>query len=182
MARVGGRHLRVASDGDPWGGVDGRDEYDPDGFYVRSINAHDHVAETRVKMHPDVYSEISQLVSSGDLGGTPINSYAAFMRDAAVHNLHRLARVLKDGRIEQFAALQRVLAQTDQLMVLAENLRKTVNEADDRLSTATKSGDVLLVRQLLEIYEPVAPQLREPYGAELEEICKDARSWLRAKR
>ena len=181
MARVG-RHLRVANDGDPWGGVDGRDEYDPDGFYVRSLNAHDHVAETRVKMHPDVYAQISQMVSSGDLGGTPINSYAAFMRDAAVHNLHRLARILKDERIEEFARMQRILAQSDQLVVLAENLRKTVSEADDRLNNATKSGDVQLVRQLLEIYEPVSLQLREPYGSELEEICKDARSWLRAKR
>jgi hypothetical protein len=181
VARVG-RHLHVAGVSDPWGGIDGKDEYDPEGFYVKSLNKHDHTAQTRVPMDPDVYSEINRLVASGDLAGTPIKSYQAFMRDAAVHNMHRIARLLRDERLAEFARIQRLLAQTDQLTVLAETLRKTVTDADDRLNIATKSGDVHLVTSLLEVYEPLSNQLRAPYGEELEEVCKDARSWLRAKR
>jgi len=183
--RVGERHLRSVVGGaaiDPWGGVDSTDEYDVDGFYVRSVNKHDHTAQTRVPMHPEVYAEITRLIASGDLAGTPINSYQAFMRDAAVHNMHRLARILKDGRLEEFAAMQRRLAEADALASGAEMLRKLVSEADERLNHATKSGDRVHVEQMLELYEPMCEVIREPYGSELEEVLRDARSWLRAKR
>lgn len=183
MARVGGRHLRVAgANTDPWGGIDGADEYDPDAFYVRSINKHDHTASTRVPMHPEVYAEICRMLASGELAGTPINSYQAFVRDAVVHNMHRIARLTKNQKLEEFATMQRILAVSDQIAAEAEQLRHLVTDADERLNIATKTGDVRFVETLLDLYEPAIATLHEPYASELEDACKDARSWLRAKR
>lgn len=183
MARVGRPHLRIAGkNDDPWGGIDGAEEYDPDGFYVRSLNKHDHSMSTRVPMHPEVYAEISRMLASGELAGTPITSYGAFMRDAAVHEMHRIARLTKNNRLEEFATMQRILATSDQIAAEAEQFRKLITEADERLNLATKTGDKRFVEVLLDLYEPAVAMLHEPYASELEDACKDARSWLRAKR
>ena len=55
-----------------------------------------------------------------------------------------------------------------------------MSETDDRLNNATKSGDVQLVRQLLEIYEPVSLQLRA-YGSEPRKSASDALLAARAR-
>lgn len=178
MARVNDRHLHVV---DPWGGVDSSNAYDPDGFSVISVNKHDHAAPTRVAMNPDVYAEITNLIASGDLRGTPITSYAAFMRDAAVHNLERVGRILNNPGMLEFAAMQRTLAKIDQLQAGAERLRKMVSEADSRLNESTRLNDVEFTTQLVESYEPMIEQIREPYATDLERTVKGARSWLSAK-
>lgn len=178
MARVNDRHLHVV---DPWGGVDSSDQYDAEAFYVRSVNKHDHTAQTRVSVHPDTYAEITNLLASGDLGGTPINSYAAFVRDALVHNMHRIGTLLNNPRMVEFAAMQRMLASIDQMDAGVELLRKMVGEADGRLEAATRANDVEHVEQLIEKYEPMVDQIRDPYATQLETALKGARSWLKMK-
>lgn len=181
MARA--PHLRVASERvDPWQGVQGTEEYDPEGFYVRSVNKHDHTTQTRVPMHPEVYSKITTMLAQGELLGTPITSYQAFMRDAAVHNMHRIAALTKNGALAEFAALQMHRARADQIAARHDELRKTVEEADERLDIAIKTNNTGYVGQLLDSYEPMIATLSEPYAGELETACKDARTWLRAKR
>lgn len=186
MTRVAQRHLTVARDDDgqydPWGGVDSKDEYDADAFYVDSTNKHDHTAQTRVPMRPDIYAEITRLIASGELGGTPIRSYQAFMRDAAYHNLYRVSRIIKSGSLEEFADMQRRLAQIDGLAQQAETLRKIVSEADERINVACKAGDKLHVEQMLEMYEPMCDKIREPYATELGDTLHDARRWLKASK
>ncbi len=121
------------------------------------------------------------MVANGDLGGTPITSFQAFVRDACVHNLHRLARVLRNDDMAGFAEMQRRLARVDALAGEAEQLRKMVTEADERINNAIKIADRIYLEQLLDLYEPMCERIRDPYGAELEDTLSDARTWLRAK-
>lgn len=182
MARVGG-HLRAVGAGRFSGAYEGTGDqgYDEDGFYVRSTNEHDHTRETRVAMPPNVKAQIDDLLASGVLAGTPIKSYQSFMRDASVHNLHRLARITGSPELAALARQQRELAVIDQHAEESKRLRSIIVNAGQYLGAAIREGDTFLVRQHVAAYEEVLLSMREPYGSELDEELKDARRWLRAR-
>jgi len=181
VGQVAERHLRPVGQGFKAAYEGTSDEYDESRFYVRSVNKHDHRAETRVSMPPELYSQITHLIASGELGGTPITSYQAFMRDAAVHNLHRIARVKGSAILQELANRQRALARIEQAAEEAAGLAKIVQECDERLNAACKAGDAHHVATLIEMYEGIAAETREPYSLDIEDSLRDARRWLRAR-
>ena len=176
MARA--NHLRVANGKNPFKGVDSK-EYDPDGFYVSAQDHNGHTAQTRVTLHPDTKAQIDVLLATGKLAGTPINTYQALMRDAAVHGLHRIGRVLRDPDIIAVAERQMMLAKADMMADEIERLTRVVNDAKQRFDLVRAERDKAGLADFLDIYEAVLPTLRDPFRTRLVRVLDEARGSLK---
>jgi len=156
------------------------DQYDPNGFYVKATNHHDHSAQRRVDMDPDVVAQVEKLIASGALVGTPIDGMGAFIRDAMYHNIERLRKIVTDpihsARLQAVADDYRRLAHADSITRDVESKRQIVQGAREALDGAFSAKDERMVGELLDLYEPMVERLREPYDAQLDEILKAAES------
>lgn len=163
-------------------GTASTDSYNPDGFYVRSVDGHGHSDWVKERAHPTVTAEIRRLIATGELGGTPINSMGAFMRDALYHECVRIKKLVSDDAFHEFVETQRQLARADAINADRASKVEMIERAKGGLDNAINVGDVSNVLELVELYEGLIDGLREPYRAMLEGELKDARAWLKRVR
>lgn len=154
------------------------DDYDPHAFYVFSVDKQGHNTELRLKLKPDVVAEISTLIASGALGGTPITSIGAFIRDAIVHRMHTIGVLVHDEYFLRAAEDQRRLAQVDMLAWERDAKLKIIENARRQVEQGIQGRDLQHVKELVQLYEPLVSRLRDPYAGQLEDCLKQARRWM----
>ena len=176
------RRLRAVNESrhSSFDGVAG-DDYDPHAFYVRSIDPHGHTIRPRVSIHPDVYAEISRLLASGALIGTPIHVFGDFVRDAITHRMHTLGEQLNDPKLMEAAQTERRIATIDEIVREREGKARLIKDAREALDKGIALEDAINVELMVETYESLIESLRDPYASQLERLVKDARRWLRGK-
>ena len=171
-------HLRLIGPRDSFAGSVG-DEYDPDAIYVRSVDTHGHSTSTRVNFHPDTAAEISRIIASGALAGTPLDSLSACVRDAMVHWLHKMAVKINDPVLMQAAQMERHIAILDSIAREQGSKTAVVANARSYLDNAMSAGDALTVERLVDAYDKLADGYDEPYAGQIKQCLTSARSWLK---
>lgn len=172
------RRLR-AVDSNAWRGAE--DDYDPNAFYVRSCDnkVRGDSTYSKIRFPSEVVAAVSRLISTGQLAGTPIDSWAAFVRDAVVHRMYEVSRMVDDEMFTEEARRQRHLAEAEGWKRESETLSAIVTEAEEGFANARKSGDYEYARRLLSTFERVVDTMREPYQTQLETHMRAAREWVK---
>ncbi len=172
--------LRIAGTPvDPYAGVRSTgDNYDPTEFYVEGRDRHGHDDNRRVRLNPTITAEVSRLIASGALAGTPIGNVNDFIRDAMVHRMHFIAQMVKDQHFTEAAEDARRLARADSMVREQKAKAKIIQDADDSFEMSAVAQDWEVVQSLLDLYEPMVERLRAPYSGQLEVILKRARQRL----
>lgn len=158
------------------------DEYDPNSFYVRSVDSHGHSAYVKERVDPDVDAQIRRLLASGQLAGTPMTTMGAVVRDALVHWVHKINKLIDDGYFAASAEDARRLARADMIVLEREHKQKILADAKNAFDGAARANDIQNTVDLLELYEPMVEGMRDPYRGELEGILREARAWLKRMR
>lgn len=120
--------------------------YDRDRFYTASRNKKGFGTTVRVLLPPELLAQIGLMTQSNSF--PELRTQADFLRDAIVHNLHRLAEIAKrkdyyDSELYmQAASREHVRAQIDMIANRSEDLdlmikkcRDAIHYSDDRERT-----------------------------------------------
>lgn len=174
------RHLKAvagSADFDTWQTTARREtrmdsEYDPteyslDQFYVRTTNRHDHSQQVNVRIPPDVYAMVMELVD-------PIpyySSFQAFIRDAIVHRAHYLAHEAENLDVMEWLVLEMASAKNEMLEAETAMIEKLLTDTERLLAMWKKAGDEMRVKEQVAQAKFRASQIREPYASRLRVIA-----------
>lgn len=166
------RHLKpVTKDGfDPFNFE--ATTYDPNEFYVRSVDKRGHKETVHVPMPPDVYAEVHEMASRSEF---PLyRTVQDFMRDAAIHRMHYLAHEYgATDQVKEFIQLEMAKARVE----TRRRARDTVIDLHGELAAAldyyfkAKDGPNL-ARSIADCYE-LAEMTTEPYASKFTELAKE---------
>lgn len=166
---------RSSWDGEPTG-------YDLDGFYVEAMDKDKQAATLYARVPQHLLKEIENVIASGDLRSTPIKSKSDFIRDALVHNMHRIGRLVDSQLLKEASEGARRLAEVDALEWKHSEWRDMPERAKKVFSDAQRDGSIDMAQGIVRIFEPSIETIPEPYAAELEAVLRDVRSWLAKRR
>lgn len=173
--------MRIVGKRSSYKGIEDKDVYDPNAFYVRAADKNGHSSNPRVRYDPDVITHINRIIASGALAGTPIKTLGDACRDALVHWLHKAGELTQDPLIQEAAENQRRLAVGETLVRELEEQQKYVTDVRESLDASMRALDVISVEKLLAIYEGAVIDKREPYRSKIEESLQSARRWLKSQ-
>lgn len=157
---------------DPWDTERGY-EYNPDHFYTRSTNKHDHSVDLRFKLPPHIGSMLSEIVDSKRFPA--LRSVNDFCRDAVIHRLHYLNEQIANGKFERGLSLEMRLARLAQQQQEIQSLEAIVQTHASALEMAYNSHDKAVLHEVLSYLEDDVSVVREPYRNQLRELGKQYR-------
>lgn len=172
-------HLRVVGGGTSWAGRP--TGYDPEGFYVEAMGKDKAAATLYVRVPLHILTELEHLIASGELKTTPIKSKQEFIRDALVHNMHRINGMVDNGRFSQAVDNARRTAQADVMDRMYATWRETPEKLKQSFANAQHDESVGMAEDILGIYEPMVDSLPAPYSEQIEAVLKDVRKWIARK-
>lgn len=159
---------------DLWG-LDAGHQYDPDQFYTRSTNKHDHSFRLELRIPPYVQGLMAEAVDHIPL----YRSMADMARDAIVHRLHILGpEWLTPNSIAQLD-LEMRLTRIEQRKVRLDFMAEMLNGHRDVLERAYEAKDAEELSNALADTEDDIEALGEPYKGKLQELAKEYRARLK---
>lgn len=168
---------RPSGEFDPWSTEKGN-EYDPNKFYTRSTNQHDHSADIRFRLPPHLAGRINEIVSSKRF--PQLRSTADFYRDAAVHRLHHLNKMMQDPELANMLNIEIRLAIIEARQQEVDSLREAVEKHKQQLESAWQSNDYDAIADSLADVEESIPFYRNPYRRQLQELVTQFKPRLKA--
>ena len=178
------RKLRpVDPDGiDPFSGAD--NAYDPDKFYVEACDRTGKAESTTKQLKIPAYmaTEISRLIASGNLGGTPIQHFNDAVRDALVHWMHKISVQVEAGKFTESAERARLSGELDAIEVVVEGYRTDVQRVRDISAMAMGDGSIAIAQQLVDAYGPILERLPKPWYDQMAETLATLEKWINQNR
>lgn len=179
--------LRVVGDGepargrpsgefDPWDTEKGQ-SYSADRFYTRSTNKHDHSAEGKFRLPPQIQAQIAQIVESKRY--PQLRSIQDFYRDSVIHRLHYLNEQIGDDRLDKQLSLEMRACRVDEMRREVEDLKDIIDNHTNNLELAMSMKDGQAISDSLALLEDDLPAVREPYRAMLKDLAKRYRRELK---
>lgn len=158
------------SDEDVWT-TQATGDYDPDEFYIRSTNKHDHRAQQRVHFPPAIQAALQEVINSREW---PIYRNAHdFIRDAVVHRLHYLkARGWQNPVVEELLQVERAQGILETANVLDAKRKELLDDAIATINALKLSGDNDMLTQTLEQLDHVADSLSPPWDDKLRDVIR----------
>ena len=165
------------ADVDPYEGT-GTDSYDPNAFYTRSIDKYGHSRKRVVYYDPHVVDAIENAIKSGKLAGTPITSFEALCRDALVHQMHRIEKLVDEPEFIRAAETERKISRfhliaergaKDEAMVTS--MMNAVDEAIERKDWETLSN-------LVDVCDEISNEMLEPWSSRIWAIVMRGKKQL----
>lgn len=158
------------SDEDVWT-TQATGDYDPDEFYIRSTNKHDHRIQQRVSFPPAIQAAVQEVVRSGEW---PVyRNTHDFVRDSVVHRLHYLkARGWQNPVVEELLHVERAQGILETAKVLDMKRRELVEDAIETINRLKLSGDTDMLDATLEQLDHVADSLSAPWDEKLREVVR----------
>lgn len=160
----------AAHSGQPRRRARGANDYDPDEFYVRSTNKHDHSEQTRLRIPGDVLAELGALIASKDI--PEYRTISDFFRDAAVHRLHYIAEMSGSERMMYLVQTEVRAARIDAAEREAAANQAIVDGWGKRVKAAKDGRDEIGLGKAREFIQDDIEWIREPYRSMLVEIYK----------
>lgn len=162
-AALGVTESEFFSDRDPFEGAPS-EGYDPNSFYTRSIDKYGHARKRVIYFDPHIVDAIENALKSGKLAGTPLTSFEAVCRDALVHQMHRLEKLIDEPEIARAAELERKLSRIHLMAERGAKSEALVNAALNAIDEAIERRDWDLLSDMVEDYEQIAAGLNEPWS------------------
>lgn len=159
----------------PWlGGA----QYDPDEFYTRATNNHDHSERITARVRPDEYATVQAIIQSGQI--PELKSDQDFTRDARIHRLQYLTESYLTGPIRERTELLLARMEQDAIAEAAraesEHWTRVIERTTEACSLKVADEDWWGLVDLLSQTEEHASVSRAPYGPRLLSICKEFRA------
>lgn len=161
---------------DPWSTEDTQ-KYSEDHFYTRSTNKHDHSAEGRFRLPPQVYGRIQELIDSKHF--PRYRSTSDFFRDAAIHRLVYLNGLVGNGDTTKALTLEMRLCRVEQTGIEMESIEGLIDRHQEQLEKAAKVRDQRRLSRLIGFLEDDLETLEEPYRTTLAKVGEVYRSQLK---
>jgi len=143
-------------------------EYDPDEFYVRSTNKHDHSDQTRIRIPGDVLAELSGLIASKEI--PEYRTVSDFFRDAAVHRLHYIADMSGNAHLMFWVQAEMRASRVEAQEREAASNQALVDSWKKRVNGAMNAGDRIGLEKAREMLADDIEWVREPYKGMLIQI------------
>jgi hypothetical protein len=146
------------------------DSYNRDHFYIRTAKRNEPTDRAHIRLSPDV---AAQIVHEIQAGRWPYRTTSDFHRDAAIHRLHDLSRMIDDPALTRFSLAQRNLAQAEQLKAEMDRLIELLAHWEEAAEMAVKHDDWLALAGLLRQGWDAADEIRDPYATRLRGKLRD---------
>ena len=170
------RHLKpVTQDGfDPFN-FEAESKYDPNEFYVRTVDKRGHKETVHVAMPPDLFAEIHETANNPNF---PFyRTVQDLMRDAVLHRMHWLYE--KYGATEhakEFLALEMAKAKIETRKRARDTITDILSELTTSLDIYIKVGDHKnLAKCIFDCYE-MAETTTEPYSSQFRSLAQQYES------
>lgn len=149
--------------------------YDPNEFYVSSVDDAGNTKQLRASVPPALYSELERLVQSGMIPA--YGTKEAFVRDAMVHRLKWLAANIQNLNLEK--AVNHQIRQSDMQRRIDEmtSCRRYVETTKQGIRDAQDSNDAIAVDEIAMTGWAAAQDMRAPYNTQLKDLCRNASSF-----
>lgn len=176
------RKLRAVGESEVSSWLGTSNEYDPDKLYVESRDRDKESATLYTKIPGHVMAELERLLAGGQLSGTPLQTKHDIVRDALVHEMHKLVDMVHDQRFAKAAETARQDAQADTMRRIYARYREIPQRVREMFLEAQGDGSVEMADELVGIYEPMIDSIPEPFAGKLEAELKQVRTWLSRNR
>lgn len=144
--------------------------YDPDKWYVTSMDDTGQTRQVRIAIAPRLYAEMERIVQSGQVPA--YSTVAAMFRDAIVHRLRYLADHLDNAHLHE--VVNHAIRQADmqrQVDEVAYN-REYIESVRDGLRLAQDELDDVAMERIAMTAWASTFDMRDPYQTELRKVCK----------
>jgi len=134
-----------------WQSID-EDEYDPTKFYTRSSDKQGHSTHLRVNIPKPLAGEMGELIASAAV--PQYRRPEDVVRDAIMHRVKQISRMVDDGKLEQAVDMAMLLAEEEQLVAEAVH-------AEELIAAMKVNAQRLLSRDSIEQLRKYLAQRRD---------------------
>lgn len=152
----------------------GRGDYDPDEFYTRAVNQHDHSVVLSVRVDPGVMAEIDSMISQRTI--PHYKNRTDFIRDALVHRLHYVMEKYEDLQTPEFQmmlALEMEQSRVEQARRSVQTVEKLIADAKANVADARAKGDAGWLERTRESLVRQLEWVPEPYRSQIQQTVKE---------
>lgn len=149
---------------DPWDTV--QHGYDPERFYTRSTNSHDHSVQRSIRLSPALDAVLHHAIER-------IPAYRTthdVVRDALVHRLHQLDEFADDHPAFVPLLLEQRQAEIDEMRSLRQQWTAMIESLDRFLGEMIDNGEYDEANELLDRNNDDAMEMAPVYRARLGEV------------
>lgn len=160
----------VGADGSSWETSRDDADYNPDEFYTRATNKHDHSTPVSVRLDPTICGQMDALIASRDI--PHYRTRTDIIRDAIYHRLHYVTHDLNvgDDEFRELLTREREQARMEQARAQCADIEKMIDTARANLADAAAKRDTWLLEATRESLQRQLDTLREPYRSQVRTL------------